>query len=292
MQSGAKTCFHSQLSVDPNSELPHRYHLFSAKTCPFAHRTEIVRLLKGLETTIGLTEADSVWTYTNGWLLDNCYKAEGIPNPVPNVKSVVELYKLSAADYSGRSSLPVLFDLQTNQIVNNESSQIIEIFNGRTGPDLYPLAYRGDIDKWCSDFGTRFSTAHYKAGHAKSQQEYEVNYDLVFSFLDDLELHMSDRTYVCADQLTLADVHIYAHLIRFDPIFYSLFHLNRQHLWEYRAISDYMRRLSSISAFKDSTDIKEMQRGYFLSETNIPANLGVIKIPKGDGGVSKLFPNQ
>lgn len=283
MTSGAQTTFHS--TTDLSSD--HQYYLFSSKSCPYAHRVEIVRNLKNLNHKIKILYCNPAFKFDSGWSLDYQY-TKSDDNPF-NFKTLMELYKLVDKNYSGRASLPVLYDNTSNQIINNESSQIIKIFNDYDNDiNLYPPEQQQQIDNFCQEFNQRICTDTYKAGHAKSVEEYEKLFNMVFEYLD----HFNDilkHDFIMGENLTLADIHAYPHLIRFDCIFYHLFALNKKHLWEYENIGNYLKRLSNISAFKNSVDLEEMKRGSYLCENNYIENMGCKKIPHGFGGSEKFF---
>jgi len=184
---------------------------------------------------------------------------------------------------------------KTTAIVNNESSEILRILNSAFDPiigasdrciDLYPKNLQGAIDSFCTEFNDNFVVATYRAGHAKTIAEYQHNYNMVFLYLSKLnETIMASRTiYILSDDITLADVHAFCHLIRFDEIFYIAFCLNAAHLWEYEGVRSYLTKLCSIDAFRETIDMAEMKKGAFLSQNNWAENMGCKKIPLGSYG--------
>ena len=282
------TSFHGEVGRGPFAPGGGRYWLFTSKLCPFAHRTEIVRVLKGLEQCVGLTVAGSVQT-EQGWDLTIPYRASNVsPNPVNGVARIPDLYQLSSPDYSGRASVPVLFDKQTKTIVNNESAEIVLQLNsafddhrdcGHPGLDLYPHATRPAIDAINGLLADEFIGPIYRAGFARDQKSYEDAFDRVFAALDDLEGILADgRWYLTGGDLSLADVHAFPHLARFDPIYYSLYKLNLRHVSDYPHLSEYMERLWQEAAFRGTFDLQAVKEGYYLS-CNQPNPLGVV--PKG-----------
>ena len=173
--------------------------------------------------------------------------------------------------------MPVLFDTQTNTIVNNESAEIIRQFDNIAGrhygkPTLYPPEQRAQIDKWIDELGKNFIGPLYRAGFAKDQKTYRLHFEQVFASLNKLEQGLRESgPYIAGEQLSLADVHAYPHLARFDAIYNSLYRLNLGFLNDYPHIAKYMERLGEIPAFADTLDIQASKAGYFLS-WNQPCN--------------------
>jgi glutathionyl-hydroquinone reductase len=269
---------------------PINYCLILAKTCPYAHRIEIVRLLKGLDE-IEICYCDPVFKFA-GWDID--YEYQGSVNLAKklNINNINQLYKLDNENFNGRATIPILLDKRTNTIISNESDQIIKILNGLNGSDfdLYPDILKHVIDAFCVDFNNEICTGTYKAGHAKTIEEYQKYYNSVFEYLDKLDKYIATNNtiFIINNMITLADAHVFAHLIRFDPVFYTLFSLNGKHLWQYENIKKYLGRLYRIDAFIKSTDLDEIKKAY-LCENNLPNNLGYIKIPLGNGGIEEFF---
>jgi glutathionyl-hydroquinone reductase len=271
------TTFHDEIGSESYPYEPGRYWLYTSKVCPFAHRTEIMRMLSGLSDHIGLTIAGSVQT-AGGWNLDECYEGhESSRSPVGTAKRMPEIYEIAAPGYTGRASIPVLFDTKTNRIVNNESAEIIRQFDNIAmqfldKETLYPENKRQLIDRLVDRLGNDLITPIYRAGFAVDQQSYLTYFYQVFSFLDTLDKNLGDSgPYIAGEQLTLADVHAYPHLVRFDAVYHSLYRLNMKFIRDYPHIADYMGRLGEISAFAGSLDIQASKLGYFLS-WNQPTN--------------------
>jgi len=298
--SGAVTTYHNDISLQSTykPEL-NRYHIFTAKSCPFAHCVEITRRLKGLVDNISITFCNPVFNFEKGWQLNYSYQSnENVLNHVPkgDLTSLNELYKYVDSDYIGRMTIQLIFDKWTNTIVNNESSQIIKILNSSFNTlidndlDLYPPHLQNQINQFRIEFNDKISTGTYKAGHAKTNDDYALHFNNTFEYLDKLDdmLKKNNTLFLVGDNITLADIHAFPHLIRFDAVFYTLFSLNKKHLWEYENIHAYLKRLCSIKAFVDCTDIDEIKKGAFLSENNLAHNLGA-KVPLGNGGIEKYF---
>lgn len=283
MTSGATTTFHSTIT---ESTLNDDYYLFSSKSCPYAHRVEIVKNIKELDN-IKIVWCDPVFKFT-GWSLNYDYNSMN-PSKMFNSEKLIELYKMAEPSYNGRGTLPLLYNLTTNTLVNNESSEIIKIFNSLSdNNNLYPENLKHQIDEFCTEFNQQICTNTYKAGHAKTMEEYTQLFNSVFEYLDKLN-DMLTGDYIISDQLTLADVHAYSHLIRFDCVFYTLFSLNKKHLWEYSNICRYLKTLSSNPHFYLTVDLNEIKKGAYMSENNYVENMGCKKIPLGNGGCDNLF---
>lgn len=266
----ARTDFHAALGDPAYPVEPDRYWLFTSKLCPFAHRTEIVRALKGVQDRVGLTIADPVQT-SAGWnLIDHHRSADSAPSPLEGVSHLPGIYAHASPGYAGRASVPVLFDTHTRTIVNNESAEIIRQFD-RVFPSedtemLYPEAARKAIDGLTDFLDEALITPIYRAGFAADQSTYVAHHDAVFAALDTLEERLATAgPYLLGDRVTLADVHAFPHLARFDSVYHSLYRLNARFVRDTPALSGYMARLGEIPAFADTLDIEALKAGYFLS---------------------------
>ncbi len=268
------TSFHQSLGSKTFPVEDGRYWLFTAKICPFAHRTEIVRVLKGLESDIGITIAGSIQS-EQGWPLSQRYPGHGSTDtPVSGTDFLPDIYQIASPGYTGRASVPVLFDTASRQIVNNESAEIIQQLDNNydTETTLYPLSKRDEIKQFSKWLSEELIGPIYHAGFAQQQTTHNEACNRVFDALDVLENHLAHgRRYAIGDRITLADVHTFPHLCRFDSVYHSLYRLNRYFLSDYPAISEYMERLGSLRAFSDTFDLEAMKEGYFLS-WNQPTN--------------------
>lgn len=270
------TAFHNQLGGEDYPFEAGRYWLFTSKLCPFAHRAEIMRTLTGINEHIGQTIAGSIQT-AKGWNLEERYLGpDSACSPIV-AKRLPEIYEIADPGYSGRASMPVLFDTKTNTIVNNESAEIVRQFDaiavqhfGR--PTLYPADKRELIDELIDTLANDYITPIYRAGFANDQQTYQAHLDQVFAFLETLDQTLEKSgPYLGGEQLTLADVHAFPHLSRFDSVYHTLYRLNLKFLCDYPYIADYLGRLGEIPAFAGSLDIQASKDGYFLS-WNQPTN--------------------
>lgn len=265
------TTFHNELDSEDYPFENDRYWLYTSKVCPFAHRTEIMRALTGLTDYIGLTIAGAVQT-EHGWDLGGRYEsADSTTSPIAGINRLSEIYKLAAPDYIGRASVPVLFDTKTKTIVNNESSEIIRQFDQIATQDfehttLYPKENQSLIDVLIKELAVELITPIYRAGFAKDQQTYQSYFEKVFAYLTKLDKRLGETgPFITGDNLTLADVHAYPHLSRFDAAYHSLYRLNKNFIRDYPNITYYMTRLGEIPAFGETLNVQAFKDGYFLA---------------------------
>jgi putative glutathione S-transferase len=265
------TSFHNVLGDENYPFEKGRYWLYTSKVCPFAHRTEIMRALTRLTDHIGLTIAGAVQT-EQGWDLGGRYEtADSAASPIADINRLPDIYKLAAPGYIGRASVPVLFDTKTNTIVNNESSEIIRQFDQVAieyfeHTALYPEDKQSLIDALITELADELITPIYRAGFAKDQHTYQSYFEKVFVCLTKLDKRLGETgPYIAVDNLTLADVHAYPHIVRFDAAYHSLYRLNKHFIRDYVNIADYMARLGEIPAFGGTLDIQAVKDGYFLA---------------------------
>lgn len=255
------------------------FYLFSSKSCPYAHRCEIAIKLLNISSLVEVVYCDPLFTFKDKW------KIIGSNNPTPYTL-LADLYTASQV-ISPMISLPVLYDNSTKKILSTDSMEVIKILHDYQTPiNLLPSGQTDFFDK----FNTCICIGTYKAGHAKTPEDYQKFFNMMFDYLDWLEDdYLKDKIYISSDNLSILDIIVYCHLIRFDLIFYSLFALNKKHLWEFPNICRYLKSLSTIPEFRDATDIEEIKRGGYLTENNLPQNLGCIKVPMGKGGMEKYY---
>ena len=261
---------------------PGRYHLFLAPTCPWAHRTQIYRRLKRLETVISVSLSDLPrkrdWAYSQGIGRDL--------EPIDGVFELHQAYISACPNYNGRVTVPTLWDKKEWTIVNNESSQIIRMLNsefdewGDDSVDLYPETLRSEIEKINERIYATVNNGVYKCGFAKSQQAYKEAFTKLFETLDDLEVLLGQRRYLCGARITEADWRLYVTLVRFDVAYYGNFKCNRRHIYEYKNLSNYLRELYQWPGIADITDLEGIKRGYYsIPEVN---PTGIVPIGPGD----------
>ncbi len=251
---------------------PGRYHLYIGNACPWAHRTRIMRTLKGLDEWIGLSivhwhMGEKGWTFEAG---------EGvIPDPIHHARFLHEIYRAAAADYSGRVTIPVLWDKQTATIVNNESAEIIRMFNsafdalGASPGDYYPGALREEIDAVNSRVYDDVNNGVYKCGFATSQQAYDEAVEPLFETLDWLEARLAHQHYLVGDTLTEADWRLFTTLIRFDPVYFGHFKCNKKRLIDYPNLSRLTRELYMSPGVAETVNMAHIKQHYYGSHESI-----------------------
>ena len=249
-----------------------RYHLYVSLACPWAHRTLIFRALKGLEEMISVSVVNS-FMGDEGWTFE---PGEGVIADSVNHKTRVhEIYTTAMPDYTGRVTVPVLWDKQQNTIVNNESAEIIRMFNsafdeqGAKAGDYYPSAISDEIDAINEVIYHGFNNGVYKAGFATTQDAYDEAVTEVFVTLDQLEERLGSQRYLLGSQLTEADWRMFTTLVRFDPVYVGHFKCNKQRIQDYPALSNYLRDLYQHSGIRETVDIDYIKAHYYGSHESI-----------------------
>ncbi|MGD8231229.1 glutathione S-transferase family protein [Vibrio sp. TRT 1302] len=257
-----------------------RYHLFVSLACPWAHRTLIFRKLKGLEEHIDLTIVCPDMM-SEGWQM-------GLPEPLFGHTRLHQIYTQAKADYTGRVTVPVLWDKKNNTIVSNESSEIIRMFNSEfnhiTGnmDDYYPEQERALIDEWNAYIYPNVNNGVYRCGFATTQDAYEEAYESLFASLDRLEAHLANHRYLAGSQITEADWRLFTTLIRFDAVYVGHFKCNKKRIADYPNLNGYLKELYQIPGIKETTDFYHIKRHYYFSHTGINPTQVVPKGPKLD----------
>jgi len=260
---------------------PGRYHLYVSLACPWAHRTLILRKLKGLESLIDVSVV-SWLMLENGWTFDKALGSTG--DKLDHFDFMHQRYTADTADYSGRVTVPVLWDKQQKRIVNNESSEIIRMFNAAfddlTGNDLdfYPAPLRGEIDALNERIYPAVNNGVYRAGFATSQQAYEQAFDEVFAELDHLELLLDANRYLAGEYLTEADIRLFTTLIRFDAVYYGHFKCNLRRIADYPNLSNWLQEIYQWPGIAETVDFEHIKNHYYASHHTINPT-GVV--PKG-----------
>ena len=249
---------------------PGRYHLFVSYNCPWAHRTIIFRKLKGLEPLISMSLADQ--PKTAGWAY-----AKAIDEFQPEDDGIFRLHQIyRAADpnYTGKVTVPTLWDRERRTIVNNESSEIIRMFNGAFGRhtdvsyDFYPEALRSEIDQINAVVYSHFNNGVYRAGFARSQEAYQEAVKKVFICMDQMEEWLNKRRYLAGDRLTEADWRAFPTLLRFDPVYYGHFKCNLKRVQDYPNLTHYLRELYQWPGIRETFDLAKTKAGYY-SQRNV-----------------------
>lgn len=251
-----------------------RYTLFVGLGCPWAHRTLVVRALKGLEAAISVAIV-SPSPIEGGWILDQ--ETEGC-------RTLAELYELAKPGYTGRATVPVLWDNQTKTIVNNESAEIIVMLNAEFNDfaqadcDLYLPQLKEKIDDWNQKIYDSVNNGVYRCGFAQTQAAYNAACDQLFTMLNEIETALATNRYLCGDLVTLADVRLFTTLFRFDAVYYGLFKCNRRRIQDYPNLGSYLRDLYQLPGVADTCDLDSVKRDYYGNL--FPLNPGGI-IPSG-----------
>ncbi|KAA5969158.1 MULTISPECIES: glutathione S-transferase family protein [Pantoea] len=246
---------------------PDRYHLYVALICPWASRALIARRLKGLESLVGVTVVEPQLG-AQGWRFGDFPGAQ--QDPLNNAQYLHEIYTRVAPDYTGRATVPVLWDKKTGTIVSNESADIVRMFNSGFGDladnriDLYPAALRAEIDALNESLYPRLNNGVYRAGFATTAISYQQAFNDVFSQLDELEALLSDgRTFLLGERLTETDIRLFVTLIRFDVAYHGLFKCNLRRLRDYTLLNRYLKSMLSVSGVRETVNIDHIKQGYY-----------------------------
>ncbi|RCS73492.1 glutathione S-transferase family protein [Vibrio casei] len=253
-----------------------RYHLYVSLACPWAHRTLIMRELKGLVKHINVTVV-SPDMLEHGWEFSQ-------PEPLFGFTKMHQIYTKAKADYSGRVTVPVLWDKKNNTIVSNESSEILRMlnseFNDLTGnnDDYYPAALRSQIDEWNEFVYPNINNGVYKTGFATTQEAYEEAFNSLFRALDKVDAHLATHRYLVGDTITEADWRLFTTLIRFDPVYVGHFKCNLKRIADYPHIQGYMKELYQFGHVAETVSFEHIKRHYYFSHKGInPTQV----VPKG-----------
>lgn len=252
-----------------------RYHLYVSYACPWAHRCLIYRTLKGLEDHITVDVVhpdllDNGWTFDQG---DNSLGATG--DRLNGKKYLYEIYQSASSNISTSVTVPVLWDKKTKTIVNNESSEIIRIFNsafnGLTGneDDYYPEALRSEIDSLNDLIYPNINNGVYRSGFAKSQEAYDSAIHGLFETLEILEKRLAHRHYLLGDQITEADLRLVPTLLRFDSVYHTHFKCNLKKISEFPNLNRYLNRFEKMAAVASTTHREHIKRHYYYSHGEI-----------------------
>lgn len=250
-----------------------RYHLYVSYACPWAHRTLIMRKLKSLDPLIPVSVV-SPNMMDKGWSFKSDFNGV-TPEPVFSVSYLKDLYTQVDPQFSGRVTVPVLFDKKLLKIVNNESAEVIRIFNSAfneiTGnsDDYYPESLREEIDRLNADIYPHINNGVYKAGFARTQEAYDKNVRALFEALDRIEHHLEGRMFFVGEKLTEADIRLYTTLVRFDVVYYVHFKCCYRRIKDYKNLSSYLRRLYALPAFNETTHFDHIQQHYFYSHATL-----------------------
>ena len=258
-----------------------RYHLYVSLACPWAHRTLIYRKLKGLESLIDVSVVS--WLMAeHGWTFDRTTGSSG--DALDGLDYLHQRYTRDDPRYSGRVTVPLLWDRERQCIVNNESAEIIRMFNAAFDElsgsrlDLYPEALHGEIDALNSRIYPAINNGVYRAGFATSQDAYEEAFDQLFAELDWLERRLGKQRYLAGEHLTEADWRLFTTLVRFDAVYFGHFKCNLRRIEDYPNLSGWLRELYQWPGIAETVDFVHIKGHYYASHRQINAN-GIV--PKG-----------
>jgi putative glutathione S-transferase len=276
---------------------PDRYHLYVSLACPWAHRTLIMRKLKGLEDLITISVVNSLmgdegWTFAPG--------PGVVPDPIHNAARLYEIYLKADSNFSGRVTVPVLWDKQRATIVSNESAEILRMFNsafdgvGALAGDFYPADLRIEIDRLNEQIYADVNNGVYKAGFASTQEAYDEAVRALFRTLDRLEERLGSRRYLLGDRLTEADWRLFTTLVRFDAVYVGHFKCNIRRLSDYPNLWAYVRDLYQHSGIAQTVDIDHIKAHYYKSHAALNPS-GIVpegpaidfSAPHGRGSLNK-----
>jgi glutathionyl-hydroquinone reductase len=249
-----------------------RYHLYVSLACPYAHRTVIFRKLKKLEDVISMSilepvMGDAGWEFGSG--------PGAIPDSINGKRRLGEIYLLADPRYTGRVSVPVLWDIKRRTIVNNESPEIIRMLNSAFAAytddraDYYPSDLREEIDRTNARIYRDVNIGVYRAGFATTQEAYEEGCRAVFSTLDWTEQRLSHQRYLLGSRLTEADWRLFTTLLRFDAVYYSHFKCNLRRITDYPNLWNYLRDLYAGPGVADTVNMDHIKRHYYMSMLTI-----------------------
>ena len=258
-----------------------RYHLYVSLACPWAHRTLILRQLKGLQDLVDVSVV-SWLMLDDGWTFDPAHGSTG--DALDGLDFLHQRYTADDANYSGRVTVPLLWDKQQQRIVSNESAEIIRMFNsafdGLTGNslDFYPEALRGEIDALNQRIYPAVNNGVYRAGFATTQAAYEEAFAELFAALDWLDAHLGEQRYLAGEYLSEADWRLFTTLIRFDAVYYGHFKCNLRRIEDYPHLSNWLRELYQWPGVAATVDFEHIKGHYYASHRTInPTGI----VPKG-----------
>ena len=252
---------------------PARYHLYVAWNCPWAHRTLLVRAIMGLEAiTVSFARPNRTG---EGWVYD---ESGPYSDPLMGVRALHQVYGADPMKYTGRLTVPVLWDKVAGRMVSNESADIVRMFAQQfDGPDLCPAQHLDEIEEWNSVIYDRVNNGVYKAGFASTQDAYENAAWQLFETLDRIDAHLAGRQFLVGDTLTEADLRLFPTLVRFDVAYHYAFRCNLRKLSDYTNLWPYAKRVYHLPGIAETVRFDIYKQGYFsASEKRNP--LGIIPI--------------
>ncbi|GAB6862781.1 glutathione S-transferase family protein [Haloplanus litoreus] len=258
--------------IGPDEAFPveaERYHLYICRACPWAHRTAMIRALKGLDGAISLSLVQPE-RYDDGWEF-----SEAHPDPLYGEEYLRDIYVRADPDYTGRVTVPVLWDRERETIVNNESAEIMRMLDvaghelATRDVDLYPEGYRDDVDELIDDIYDPINNGVYRAGFAGSQDAYDEAVADLFDALEYYDDLLADQRYLAGDQLTEADLAMFATLVRFDHVYHTHFKCNRRAVHEYDNLWGYTKDLYTTPGIGRTVNMDHIVRHYYVSHGDV-----------------------
>jgi putative glutathione S-transferase len=267
-----------------------RYHLYVSYACPFSHRVIVVHALKKLEGLVGLSVLHPIWDTPDGWV----FGETPLSTPDGGGNGFVRLheaYSASQADYTGKVTVPVLWDRKSRRIVNNESLETATMLNdafdhlgGDTDVDLYPPALRSEIDALTMRATRSLATGVYAVAAARDQAEYDRAMSALFGFLDECEQRLADgRRFLLGDRLTLADILVFTPLVRFDAVYNPLFRASRKRLVDQAQLTAYVKRIHGLPGVADTVRLDHILTHYYDGDWAVATRRGIVPEPPAIG---------
>lgn len=269
------TKFRDRITADGSSGFPAaagRYHLYVSYACPWAHRTLIFRKLKKLEDAISVSVVDYHMT-EDGWHFS---EREGATRDhVNNHAFLRDVYTAAKPNYTGRVTVPVLWDREQSTIVNNESREIIEMLNremdafGDPSVDFYPPDLTEQINQTLDAIYTPINNGVYRCGFATTQQAYDEAFTELFAALDHWDQVLAKQRYLCGNRITAADWCMFTTLVRFDSVYYVHFKTNQRHIWDYPNLGPYLRDLYQVPGVQETVHFNHIKKHYYMSHPTV-----------------------
>lgn len=271
-----ETSFRDHVSAKPDAEFPAepgRYHLYVSKACPWAHRTLITRALKGLEDAISVDVVDPI-RIVDGWRFkpekDDC-----TPDTVNGTNYLRDVYTAADEEFTGRVTVPVLWDKERNTIVNNESAEIMRMLDtefdaqAARDVDLYPEGYRDEVDRIIDEIYDPINNGVYRAGFAGTQEAHEWAVETLFDALDHWESILDERRYLAGDRLTEADIAMFTTLVRFDAVYHTHFKCTVRRIVDYPNLWNYLKELYQLPSVAETVRMDHIKNHYYRSHTDL-----------------------
>lgn len=267
-----ESAFRNWITADGAGDYPAeagRYHLYISLACPWAHRTLIARTVKKLDRIVSVSIVEPVMS-NQGWTFSHA-----LPDDKNGFTYLHQLYTATQAEYSGRVTVPVLWDTQSKTIVNNESSEIVRMLNhafnafDNSNVDLYPEPFRNEIDQINKLIYNNINNGVYRCGFASSQAVYEEAFNQLFNALDTIESLLANQPYLVGPSVTEADWRLFTTLIRFDAVYFGHFKCNRNRIEDFSHLSRHMRELYLMPGIASTVNIDHIKRHYYMSHPHI-----------------------